>query len=162
MTEAVKVREAGTGDLPFLFALYCDVRGPEVSAWGWPAPQCDAFLRMQFDARQRSYLAAYPQAADQIISSHGENIGRRLTAVTPGGMCLVDIALLAAYRNQGIGTQLIRQLMEDCDATGRMLRLQVLRGNPAQRLYHRLGFRETDSDAEAIYIEMTRAPEPRR
>lgn len=137
MTEAIDLldlRDAQPGDLPFLFDLYCDVRGPEVSAWCWPEMQRDAFLRMQFEAQRRGYEAAYPDAIHHIVLGGGEAIGRRLAAPTSEGMRLVDIALLASHRNRGIGTRLIQQLMDDCRAFGSALRLQVLRGNPAKRL----------------------------
>jgi ribosomal protein S18 acetylase RimI-like enzyme len=154
--DLLELRGAQAGDLPFLFNLYCDVRGPEVSAWGWPAAQSDAFLRMQFEAQSRSYQAAFPEALHHIVLAGGEAIGRRLAARTSEGMHLVDIALLSAHRNLGIGSRLITQLMEDCAATGNALTLQVLRGNPAQRLYQRMGFRETSADP--MYIQMAWTP----
>jgi len=45
-------------------------------------------------------------------------------------MHLVDIALLGAHRNRGLGTRLIRQLMDECEVGGAALHLHVLRGNP--------------------------------
>jgi ribosomal protein S18 acetylase RimI-like enzyme len=156
MQAAVELREAGGGDLPFLLSLYCDVRGPEVAAWGWPAPQQDAFLRMQFEAQQRCYLAAYPESMHHVVCLEGIAIGRRLVACNSQGMHLVDISLLDAYRGRGIGTQLIQQLMDDCQAKRCELRLHVLRGNPAFRLYRRMGFRE--SSADPMYIQMAWAP----
>lgn len=153
--DALALREAGADDLPFLLSLYCDVRSPEVVAWNWPADKREAFLLMQFDAQRRSYEAAYPQAAHHIVFSGGVPIGRRLVAVTPEGMHLVDIALLASCRNRGMGTRLIRQLMDECGAVGGALSLQVLRGNPALRLYKRMGFGETDADAMYITMQWT-------
>lgn len=148
----LELRSACEGDLPFLFSLYCDVRSPEVNAWGWPASQVDAFLRMQFDAQRRSYQAACPQATHHIVCVGSVPIGRRLVAATPEAVRLVDIALLSAYRNRGIGTRLIQQLMDETAAARVALNLQVLRGNPAQRLYERMGFSETGADA--MYITM--------
>lgn len=153
--DPLALRDACAADQQFLFTLYCDVREPEVNAWGWPAGQRDAFLRMQFEAQRRSYLAAYPEATHHIVSMGDVPIGRRLVATTPEGMRLVDIALLASYRNRGIGTQLIRQLTDQCVANGGALSLQVLRGNPAQRLYERMGFRETGADAMYITMQWT-------
>jgi ribosomal protein S18 acetylase RimI-like enzyme len=150
------LRDARSDDLEFLFHLYCDVRGAEVAAWGWSASQTEAFLRMQFDAQRRGYEAAYPQANDLIVLSGGEAIGRRLSARTSEGMHLVDIALLGAHRNRGLGTRLIRQLMDECEVGGAALHLHVLRGNPAMRLYQRMGFRE--SGADAMYLEMEWTP----
>src|SRR5258708_35430090 len=97
--EAVNRRLAGNEDLPFLFSLYCDVRGQEVSAWGWPAGQRDAFLRMQFEGQRRSYRTAYPESADQIVCSDDLLIGRRLVAPSTEGVHLVDAALTPAARN---------------------------------------------------------------
>lgn len=153
--EPIELRDACAEDLKFLFSLYCDVRGPEVDAWDWPSSQRDAFLRMQFEAQRQSYLAAYPGSTHHIVSSGGVPIGRRLVAATPDGMRLVDIALLASYRNRGIGTRLIQQLTDQSAAGGGALSLQVLRGNPALRLYQRMGFRETSADAMYITMQWT-------
>jgi ribosomal protein S18 acetylase RimI-like enzyme len=154
--DQLSLRDARADDLPFLFDLYCDVRREEVSAWGWPSAQRDAFLRMQFEAQRRSYEAGYPGAAHHIVLDGPDSIGRRLAARTSQGMHLVDIALLASHRNRGIGTRLIRQLMDDCEASEGSLHLQVLRGNPALRLYRRMGFAETDADQ--VYIQMAWSP----
>ena len=156
MSDAVSLRPAQDEDQPFLFALYSDVRGPEVDAWGWPAPQREGFLRMQFEAQRRSYRAAYPDASDQIVCRQGVPVGRILVAAATEGSRLVDIALLAAYRNLGIGTRLIQEVIDECGRRQRAISLQVLRGNPAHRLYLRFGFHETSSDA--MYIQMERTP----
>ena len=157
MDEPLELREAQASDLGFLFSLYCDVRGPEVAAWGWPQAQRAMFLRMQFDAQRRSYEMGHPGASHQIVDCNGEAIGRRLAARTGDGIHLVDIALLSAHRNRGIGTRLIQQLMAECQAQGCALRLQVLQGNPAIELYRRLGFKETNADP--MYIQMAWTPE---
>jgi ribosomal protein S18 acetylase RimI-like enzyme len=154
------LRDAQAHDLQFLFSLYCDVRREEVAAWGWPSSQQEAFLRMQFEAQRRSYRAAYPDAIHHIVCLDGEAIGRRLAARTLEGIHLVDIALLAAHRNRGIGRRLIQELMDECEAGGGVLRLQVLRGNPALRLYRRMGFVETGADAMYIQLAWTPAGSP--
>ena len=71
-------------------------------------------------------------------------------------MHLVDIGLLTAHRNRGLGTMLIQQLIDECRLQKTALDLQVLRGNPALRLYERLGFKETGSDP--MYIQMQWEP----
>lgn len=150
--ELVELRRAQPDALPFLFRLYCDVRAPEVSAWGWPATQIESFLRMQFEAQRRFYETAYPDAVHHIVSTGDRDVGRLLVATTSEGKHLVDIALLSTHRNRGIGTRLIRELIDACAAVGEILSLQVLRSNPAMRLYQRMGFRETGADS--MYIQM--------
>lgn len=156
MQEPIHLRSAREDDLPFLFSLYSNVRGPEVSAWGWPTAQRESFLRMQFEAQRRSWQAAYPHAADCVVCMGDVPMGRRLTAQTQSEMHLVDIALLGEYRNRGIGARLLRQLMTDCESSNSALCLQVLSGNPARRLYLRLGF--GDTEAGQMYIHMRWTP----
>lgn len=151
-----ELRDAQESDLPFLFRLYADVRGPEIASWGWPAAESQSFLRMQFEAQRRSYQAAYANSRHEIISIEHTPVGRRLVASAPGDMRLVDIALLSSYRNRGIGRSLVQQLIDECRANGLLLQLQVLQGNPARGLYERMGFEETSSDA--MYIQMACSP----
>ncbi len=60
----------------------------------------------------------------------------------------LSIAVRADKRAQGIGTRLLRALISSAAMSGhRMLSLSVSSGNPARRLYERLGFKivgETD------------------
>ncbi|WP_084637690.1 GNAT family N-acetyltransferase [Paludibacterium yongneupense] len=53
---------------------------------------------------------------------------------------LVQIQILPGFQGQGIGQHLLRVLLEDAKQYGVAVRLSVLRGNPARRLYERLGF----------------------
>ena len=67
-------------------------------------------------------------------------------------MHLIDIALLEEHRNRGVGTQLLRQLLEECATRRDTLRLQVLQDNPAIWLYRRLGF--VKAGADPMYVQM--------
>ncbi|HEX4007811.1 MAG TPA: GNAT family N-acetyltransferase [Acidobacteriaceae bacterium] len=111
---------------------------------------------MQFDARSRSWQAAYPDAIDSIVVCDGQPIGRRLVAGVSEGSHLIDVALLAPWRNRGIGSLLLRQLMEECAVRQHPLSLHVLDGSPAQRLYARMGFEKTETSQ--IYIVMQWTP----
>ena len=53
---------------------------------------------------------------------------------------LSNIELLPAYQGQGIGTHLIRALITEARQKGIPITLQVLKVNPARKLYERLGF----------------------
>jgi ribosomal protein S18 acetylase RimI-like enzyme len=151
------LRPALSEDQDFLFRLYAGTR-PEVSAFGWPAQQQEAFLRMQFNAQQRWYQTAYPASEHNIIMVRDVPAGRLLLSSSHDSVMLVDISLLPEYRNRGIGGALIRALVERTTAQGRVVKLQVLRNNPAQHLYQRLGFVLTGQDE--IYLQMQTRPEP--
>lgn len=154
MTTSLRPYRASDHD--FLFQLYCGTRMHEVAAFGWPEAQQQAFLRMQFTAQQRWYETMYSGADHQIIEQNGVAIGRILVWRRPNAVLLVDIALLPEFRGRGIGGDQIGKLIEQCKAQGLALRLQVQKGNPARKLYERLGFTRTGEDQ--MYLQMEKVP----
>jgi ribosomal protein S18 acetylase RimI-like enzyme len=150
----ISLRPCRPDDQDFLFRLYAGTRRHEIAQFGWPQAEQEAFLRMQFTAQQRWYEMSYSQAEHQIIEGDSEPIGRLLVLRQPEAALLVDIALLPEFRRRGIGGELIRDLIAQCDRDNLPLRLQVLKNNPAVRLYERLGFRKTSEDQ--MYIQMER------
>jgi len=156
MAPQISLRVVQPGDQDFLFKLYSCTRVAEISAWGWNAQQQEAFLRMQFMAQQRWYESTYAGAEHQIVLCGDQLVGRLLISRTGEAAVLVDIALLPEHRNRGIGGELIRTMLKECDEKRTPARLQVLQTNPARRLYERLGFRQTSADD--MYVQMERPP----
>lgn len=148
----ISLRPFRPEDQEFLFKLYSGTRQQEVSAWGWNSAQQEAFLRMQFNAQQRSYEMTYEGAEHQIIVLDENAIGRIMVLRKREAALLVDISLLPEYRGRGIGGGLVRDLMEQCNKDKVAVRLQVLKTNPAQRLYERLGFLKIGEDD--MYFQM--------
>jgi GNAT superfamily N-acetyltransferase len=146
------LREATAEDQAFLLELYASTRVEELEPFGWDENQKQAFIRMQFIARERTY----PRADNRIILLRGRPVGRMLVDRSETGILLRDIALLTEYRNAGIGSRLIQDLMKEAASAGKPLRLHVLAASPAVRLYERLGFR-TSGD-EGAYLEMKWIP----
>ena len=62
-------------------------------------------------------------------------------------------ALLPEYRNQGIGTLLLRQLQEEANRGRKPLRLQIIRFNRAVNLLERLGFVRTSETGTHFQME---------
>lgn len=154
---AISLRTYSDGDQDFLFKLYSSTRMDEIAPLGWPAAQQEAFLRMQFTAQQRWYESAYGQSEHQIVEQDGQPIGRLMVLREKNSVLLVDISLLAEHRRHGIGGRLVGELVRQCKRDGATLRLQVLKTNPALRLYERLGFARTGEDQ--MYIQMERRPD---
>ena len=144
-------------DRDFLFRLYASTRMEEIRGFGWSTAQQEAFLRMQFNAQQQWYQATYSTAENQIIEKDHEPIGRMIVQHEAGTWRLLDISLLPEHRGQGIGGELIRNLINECVGVGAVLQLQVVNTNPAQRLYERLGFIKTGQDQ--IYTQMELRPQ---
>lgn len=148
------LRPAVPEDFQFLRALYFDTRKGEIAAFGWPEAQAQAFLGMQFDFQARSYAGLYPDAEHSIVETDAGPVGRVLVNRTENEFRVVDIALLSGVRGQGIGRSLLEDVIEKAERAGLPVRLSVLIGNPAVRLYLKLGFVEDGNDG--MYLEMTR------
>jgi ribosomal protein S18 acetylase RimI-like enzyme len=152
----VTLRPVEAGDQQFLFEVYAGTRRAELDAWGWDAAQQDAFLKMQFMAQHNAYDMQYTEADHSLILLDDQPIGRLLVARSSEWIHLVDIALLPAHRNRGIGAQLIKDLLDEAATAGLPVRLQVLKNNPAAELYERLGFRKTGESG--MHFQMERPP----
>ncbi|GHF97445.1 N-acetyltransferase [Streptomyces filamentosus] len=63
-----------------------------------------------------------------------------------------------ALQGRGLGTAVLRRLLDRADAEGAAVRLDVLRGSPARRLYERAGFVAEAEDG--VDVSMVRRPEP--
>jgi GNAT superfamily N-acetyltransferase len=141
-------RPATAADEGFLLNLYAQERAAELMLAGLDAAQRQIFVQMQFRARQTSYAANYPAATQEIICvEDGTPAGGILVERTADGMRLIDIAMITSKRRQGLGTEVIRALQQECDTRGWTLKLQVLKGNTAERLYRRLGFEVAGEDS---------------
>src|SRR5207249_4690178 len=143
-------------DEPFLRRVYASTRLEELAPLGWSADQQVAFLNQQFDAQHHHYHTYYADAAFQVIMLDDRPIGRLYVARWPNQILLIDIALLPDYRNAGIGSRLLRDLLDEAVRTDRPVRIPVEKFNPALRLYERLGF--SIAEDQGVYWFMEWSP----
>jgi ribosomal protein S18 acetylase RimI-like enzyme len=141
----VGLRPVAPADAEFLLDVYADSRADEMALVNfWTDEQKRAFLRSQLDAQRGEYEARFPAADYQIILVEGERAGRLWVARTAEQIRLLDIAILARFRNRGVGTLLVRALMDEAAERKLPLRHFVFQLNAdALRFYERLGFRQT-------------------
>ncbi|HYE73887.1 MAG TPA: GNAT family N-acetyltransferase [Blastocatellia bacterium] len=62
----------------------------------------------------------------------------------------LSIAILPDYRNQGIGTALLKHLIKDISTKYSGLSLSITSSNPAVRLYRRIGFVIFEENAASL------------
>jgi len=152
--QSVTLRPAAADDESFLRDLFASTREAEFGFLD--ESQREVLVAMQFNLQQRQYEAGYPDAEHSIILLAEGPIGRLFIDEGAREITLVDIALLPDYRSLGIGTCLIKQLLDRATTAKKPVRLHVLKSNPAQGLYERLGFSKVGDDG--MYLEMLRQP----
>jgi ribosomal protein S18 acetylase RimI-like enzyme len=143
-------------DRTFRYRLFCDSRQPEFALLLAP----DAFQHLmvqQFKAQTVGYRAQFPQARFDIIEMAGRPIGR-IVVDRPGSMLhIVDQAIIPELRGRGIGTAVMRALMDEARRANIPVQLEVASENdPSLRLYRRLGF--VPIETVPLYIQLEWRP----
>ena len=136
----VALRPERPGDERLLFDIYASTREEELALTNWDEPTRRAFLNQQFNAMRQGYRNMFPAGEFSIIELDGRPAGRIVIDRSATEIRVVDIALLPACRNRGVGTCLMRRVCAEASKTGRPVRLCVLKNNRAFNWYERLGF----------------------
>lgn len=124
------LRQATDDDFDFLYHLHVATMKEYVEAvYGWD----DAFQERYFKER-------FDPTPCQIVVVEGRDIGMVRVAESEGELYIDNIHILPEYQNRGIGTAILKDIQRSAEERGLPVALQVLRGNPARRLYERLGF----------------------
>lgn len=147
-------------DRDFLRRVYASTRAEELALTDWDETQKQAFLAQQFEAQHHHYQTHYQGARFDLVLLDDEPVGRLYVARWREEIRIMDIALLPEYRNGGIGSGLLRELLEEAAATSRRLTIHVERYNPALRLYRRLGFEPVGETG--VYLLLALNPPPDR
>jgi ribosomal protein S18 acetylase RimI-like enzyme len=91
-----------------------------------------------------------------MISIGEQPVGRFFVHRGADAIRVVDLGLLPEYRSQGIGSALLKALLEEADGAGMPIRLHAESFNRAMKLYERLGFHTVRING--IHVEMECAP----
>jgi GNAT superfamily N-acetyltransferase len=153
----VGLRTITAADAALVREIYASTRDAEMAVVPWDDEFKQQFLDMQWRAQTHHYDTHNPHADFDLVLLDGEPVGRLYVDRSTEHLELLDIALFASHRSQGIGTLLIRCLMDEARRDGRALRCHVERFNRAGQLYQRLGFRPI-ADA-GMYVQLEWLPE---
>ena len=145
-------RRVVDADLPFLARLYASTRAEELSIVPWSQQEKDEFLSMQFRAQHTEYRKSYASADWLVAMRAGQDVGRLYLQREVDYHGVIDITFLPEHRSKGLGSALLRDLMDEAAAAGKPVSIYVEKFNPAMRLYRRLGF-TTEADA-GVYDRM--------
>ncbi|MFJ5993943.1 GNAT family N-acetyltransferase [Streptomyces sp. NPDC092370] len=145
------MRPARPADVEAIAELRAVVMRPDLERLGrYDEDRVGQRLRDGFAARHTS-----------VITTAGSFAGSVFLRPSGTGHWLEHFHLTPALQGRGIGSAVLRTLLDGTDSTGGLVRLNVLRGSPARRLYERHGFRVDTQDAIDVFMVRPPAGRPR-
>jgi ribosomal protein S18 acetylase RimI-like enzyme len=138
---ALTLRLALAADEAFLFALRKATMTEHLTRVGEPADD---------DAHRARLLHRYDVA--RVICLDGAPAGLLKAYRTDSAWVVVQIQIMPALQGRGVGERALRMVLRAAQADTLPVTLKVLKGNPAKRLYDRLGFEIVDEDETQFYM----------
>jgi ribosomal protein S18 acetylase RimI-like enzyme len=103
--------------------------------------------------QDRLFDTAWSGAVHQIIFSDGVRCGYSCIENRDGHIYLRELVIDPDFQGRGIGSQIIRDVLESAIASGVPVRLQTHIVNRAADLYRRMGFQETERTGSHLLME---------
>lgn len=148
----LRLRFFSERDIPFLKKIYFSTREEELKQVNhWTESMKEVFLTHQFDAQHEYYQKNYVDANFLVIEKDKEIIGRLYYKEGfEGTIRIIDIAILPKFQNQGLGTSILKDVIEHAKVIEQPITIHVETFNPAMKLYKRLGFQKI-SETNGVY-----------
>ncbi|MFF7842599.1 GNAT family N-acetyltransferase [Streptomyces ossamyceticus] len=119
-------------------------------------PDLERLGRYDEDRVRRRFRDGFDAAHTWIIEVSGRPAGCVALRPTADAHWLEHFYLAPHLHGSGTGTAVLRELLDRCDRDATVVRLNVLRGSPARRLYERHGF--TTESEDPVDVFMVRHP----
>jgi GNAT superfamily N-acetyltransferase len=114
-------------------------------------------INQQLNLDRAAQLANFSQqwvvTQVRIITLDGSDAGWLQTETTEQGLFVGQLFVDGPYQRKGIGTEIMTQLITSAASTHHPMFLNVVKINPALRLYKRLGFHTTHEDDRKFYMK---------
>jgi GNAT superfamily N-acetyltransferase len=140
LTSLARLRLCHASDDVLLYDIFCTTWQSEVAAL--PNQNlAQHVLRIQHIAQERRFANRYPGFERFVVVEDGEPAGRLYVHQNASQLEIVDFTLLTAFRSRGIGTALMREVVEMAKREDQAISLRV--GRRLRRVtefYLRLGF----------------------
>jgi ribosomal protein S18 acetylase RimI-like enzyme len=148
----LRLRFFSEKDIPFLKKIYSSTREKELRQVDyWTESMKEAFLTHQFNAQHEYYQQNYIEANFLVIEKGKEIIGRLYYKESfEGTIRIIDIAILPKFQNKGLGTSILKDIIERAKVIEQPITIHVESFNPAMELYKKLGFQKI-SETNGVY-----------
>jgi ribosomal protein S18 acetylase RimI-like enzyme len=141
MVEELALRPAEPGDFTFCQRTYFEPMRATIEKLGLDEERYRVNFANQWRVKEV-----------RIVLMEGEVIGWLQTAATDDALFLAQLFVDTRFQRRGIGSRLMRILIEEAARENRAVTLGVVKTNPVRRLYERLGFRVTHEDQYKFYM----------
>jgi GNAT superfamily N-acetyltransferase len=119
-------------------------------------------LHLDQAAQEAGFQQEWDPSQVRIIARDGADIGWLQTITQAHELFIAQIFVDHAFQRKGIGTEVVKHVISEARQFSHAVRLNVVKINPAKRLYERLGFEVTNEDDRKFYMSLTpSATEPR-
>jgi ribosomal protein S18 acetylase RimI-like enzyme len=135
------LRPASPADEAFLFALRKATMTDHLTRVGEPVDDAAHQARLQ-----------YRYDAAQVICVDGEPAGLLKAHRTDTEWVVVQIQIAPALQGRGMGERALHHVLHAAEADALPVTLKVIKGNPAKRLYDRLGFEIVGEDETQFHM----------
>ena len=159
---SITLRDTGPDDDDFLLEVYASTRAEEMALTPWTEEQKRAFSEMQFRAQDSYYRERFPNAHYSVILENGERVGRSYVLREKAMISILDLAVLPPYRKRGIGTFLMRELMNEAARSESVVQIYVETFSPSLPLFERLGFSRVKEEGVNFLLEWSAQNERRQ
>jgi ribosomal protein S18 acetylase RimI-like enzyme len=140
-------------DQPFVEKVYRSTREKELSSTNWPEEQKHRFVIMQSMAQELEYKNKFKDSTYQLILYKKIPAGRLYLWESDKELRVLDISLLPEFQGKGIGGKILTDIINSAHKKNKIVCLHVAPGNPAKKLYERLGFKFIRNEATREYME---------
>src|SRR6516164_5860251 len=129
MVEEITLRPAKPADFGFCQRTYFEPMRATINELGLDEANHLANFASRWEAEQV-----------RMVMINGQVIGWLQTAPTDDALFLAQLFIDTRFQRRGIGSRLMRILIEEAAHENKAVTLGVVKTNPARRLYERLGF----------------------
>src|SRR5215469_5206130 len=146
-TDAITTRLADERDRPFILNCFLHAMRPSLEAWRghWDEPRERARFDGMLDIERTT-----------IVDVNEVDVGFVMLVESPVILQLHTIAIAPEHQHRGIGSDIVRDVINMGRQTNREVTLSVLRVNEdALRFYERLGFSVVEEAGEFRHMRFT-------
>ena len=141
------------------YVLRGEVESDQRLLWDlFAADRVPLLLGIQYAGRQAGWSVQWPHAEGYVIEVDSVPVGRLLLNRTEALWWVVDLAVLPHRRGEGIGGQVMADLVRQASMIGARLGLKVEQDSEARRFFESHGLKRVGEDEEQVILQTSLEP----